>query len=216
MKRLILFMTLMLVFSWSGLGWAKPHIYKWVKDKNVSSDQVLREAQTSRVVDVSETETLALVREVMTEDLFMALAEYRKTKHLQEGETIKDTILPESIVGTQEVDLVDEDYRFLLEVRLKNVDGRTRVLAKASPVYRIRDLDREDERDNVNGESSSVEMKVKAPKGAIVDMRGGIYITPLEGLPIDYQINPLPDAQDRAQKLVRSFFYLLDQRLSKK
>jgi hypothetical protein len=204
------------MFGLAGVAFANsPHIYKWVKDKNVSSDQVLKEAQTSRVVALSETAALNAVRKVMVDDLYMALAEYHKTKHRQDGETVKDTVLPESVVGKQEIDLVDENYRFVLEVRLKAAEnGRTRVLVKASPMYRIRDLEKEDERNDTRQGDSTVEMKINAPQGTVVDMHGGIYIEPLIGLPMDYQIETLSDAADRAQKLVRSFLYLLDRRVA--
>ena len=109
---------------------------------------------------------------------------------------------------------MDEDYRFVLEVRLKNFEGRTRVLVKASPMYRIRDWEKEDERDTDASGSTTVDLKIKAPEGAAVSVEPGIFIAPLVGTSAEYRVDPLPDAADRAQKLVRSFLYFLDQRLA--
>jgi hypothetical protein len=200
------------LFLLAGGVWAKPHVYKWVEDQSAGSDQVLRESQASRVVPLSEAEALQAVRRVMTDDLAMALAEYHATRHRQDAETVHDTVLPEAVAGKTEVDLADETYRFVLEVRLKAYGQRTRVLAKASPLYRLRDAEKEDERDGEDA-GSAVEVRVKAQSDAAVSL-GPIYVEPLVGLPQDYQLEPLPDAADRAQMLVRAFLYLLDRRLS--
>jgi len=187
------------------------YIYKWVKDKHVSSDKALKPAQASRVIALSETATLDMVRRVLTDDMYFALAAYHKTRHRQDAETTGDTVLPEEIVGQQEIDLVDDDYRFILEVRLKDYNGRTRVMAKASPMYRIRDLDAEAQI-NPNAANRNVDIHVSAAPGAAVAVSA--FVPPFDGVPADYQIFPLPDAAARAGKIVRSFMYLLDQRVA--
>lgn len=206
-------MVLGLVFAAAALARAE-YLYKWIKDTDVNSGRVLRPTQASRVFAAPEAAALEAVRKVMTDDLYLALAEYHPTRHRQDAETVKDTVLPEEVVGQNpEVDLVDEDYRFLLEVKLKSVGNRTRVTAKASPVYRVRDLDAEAERAAGQGnENNTVDIKVQADQTSAVQV-GPIYIEPLEGPLTGYQVAPLPDAADRAAKLVRSFMYFMDQRV---
>lgn len=201
----------------AGLGltaWTAPYLYKWVKDRRVSSDRVLPGPQRTRVVPLPEDQALELVRRVMVEDLFLGLAEYHKTKHIQDGETTSDSVLPEAVVGQGDIELVDEDYRFFLEVKLRAYGGRTRITAKASPMYRIRDLDAEGEAygESAGGETG-VDLKVRGDAGAAVAM-GPIFIAPIDGRPSDYRVLPLPDAGERAGKLVRSFMYLLDRRIA--
>ncbi len=213
MKRLwILSLVFVFCLSWVVGAQAKPRIYKWVKDKKVSSKQVLRSSQSKRVIPVTETQALQMIRQVMTDDLYLALGEYQKTKHLQEAETTDDSVLPEEIIGEEEVELVDEDYGFLLELKLRKYGKRTRVTAKAYPIYRIRDLEAEDaESDEEN--ASTIEIKVKANRDQAVAV-GPMFIAPIIGRPSDYDITILPDAAARAGKLVKSFMYLLDKRVS--
>ncbi len=213
MKRLwILSLVFVFFLSWVAGAQAKPRIYKWVKDKKVSSKQVLRKSQSQRVIPVSEPRTLEMVQQVMTDDLYLALGEYRKTKHLQEAETTDDSVLPEEIISEEEVELVDEDYGFLLEVKLRKYGARTRVTAKAHPIYRIRDLEAEDAESDED-EAGTIEIKVKAGRDQAVAV-GPMFIAPIIGRPSDYDITILPDAAARAGKLVKSFMYLLDKRVS--
>jgi hypothetical protein len=149
----------------------------------------------------------------MTGDLFLALAEYHKSKHQQDAETTPDSVLPEQVIGQAEVELGDEDYLFSLEVRLKSYADRTRLIVNAHPVYRIHDVDAEEEANSETAENT-VEVKVKAGRNQAVSM-GPVYIEPALGVPADYEIQPLPDAAERCAKLVRSFMYLLDQRIKK-
>ncbi len=196
----------------SVLAHAGPHHYKWIEDKNVSSDQVLRKSQAQRVLPVNESDTLEAVKQVMTDDLFMALAQYHKSRHRQDAESTPDTVLPEEIVRQKEVDFVDEDYRFLLEVSMKRYGARTRVIAKAVPVYRVRDRDAEAAQGD-ESEGTSVEVKVKSEQGGAVAM-GPIFVAPTYGMPGDYGISPLPDAAERGGLLVRSFMYFLEKRVT--
>ncbi len=201
----------------AGLGLAAgaaPLIYEWVKDRRVSSDRVLPASQRTRVLAVPEARALDLVRQVMTEDLFLSLAEYHRTRHVQDGETTADSVLPEAVAGPGDVELADEDYLFFLEVKLRAFGGRTRVTAKASPMYRIRDLEAEEEAyGETAGARTQVDLRVRAEAGAAV-AAGPIFITPVDGLPSDHGLQTLPDAGARAALLVRSFLYLLDQRTS--
>lgn len=193
-------------------AWAKPRIYKWVKDRRVSSELVLERSQFQRVLPIAENQTGELVRQVMTDDLYLVLAQYHTTKHQQDAETTVDTVLPEEVIKQATIDLVDEDYRFVLEVQLKKFGGRTRLTAKAWPVYRIRDLEAEDAQDE-EGSGSTLELKVRAGQGNAVAI-GPMLIAPILGAPGDYGITPLPDAAERAAHLVRSFMFLLDKRVS--
>ncbi len=217
MKRAGTWIILLLVLA--GLGsavLAAPYIYKWVKDKTVNSDRILPSAQKMRVVPISEGQALDVVRRVMAEDLFLALAEYHKTKHIQDAETTADSVLPEEVIGQKqmEADLVDEDYRFFLEVKLRAYGNRTRITAKASPMYRIRDVEAEEQAYGDSGTSqTSVDVKVNAGYGSGVAM-GPIFVMPFDGLPLEYQIQPLPDAAERGAQIVRSFMYLLDKRVA--
>ncbi len=194
-------------------AFAKPRIYKWVEDKRVSSNDVLRKSQYLRVVPMSEAQTLAVVKRIMTDELYMALAQYHTTRHQMDAETTPDTVLPEEVVRQAEFDLIDENYRFILKVKLKPYGNRTRVTAKAVPVYRIRDAEAEEARDDddtVGG--NSIEVKVQAGRGSVVAL-GPIVIAPILGFPGDYGIRPLPEAQKRAGEIVKSFNYFMDQHL---
>jgi len=106
---------------------------------------------------------------------------------------------------------VDEDYRFVLEVKTKAYGRRTRVTAVVWPVYRIRDYEKEDELSD-EPEGSTVHVKINAEPGQAVAM-GPIVVAPLLGLPGDYGIIPLPDAGQRAAAITRSFMLDLDRRL---
>jgi hypothetical protein len=214
-KIIIMAMAWGLVAGLAFYGQAKPHIYKWVKDKQCSSDDLLRPSESTRVLAVTETKAFEWGHQVMTDDLFMSLAEYHKTRHQQDGETNPDTVLPEQIIRLEKVELADEDYRFILEVTLKTLNKqRTRVLVKASPVYRIRDAEAEDARDeDSNSGGNSVEVKIKGDRDSVVGM-GPIFVVPMVGMLSEYNLTPLPDASDRAAKLVRSFLYLMDKRVA--
>lgn len=212
-KRWVPFVAVAVVAGLAFTAWAKPRIYKWVKDRRVSSELVLERSQFQRVLPVTENQTEDLVRQVMTDDLYLALAQYHTTKHQQDAETTVDTVLPEEVIRQATIDLVDEDYRFVLEVQLKKFGSRTRVTAKAWPVYRIRDWEAEDARDEDSG-GSTLEVKVRADQGNAVAI-GPMMIAPILGAPGDYGIAPLPDAAERAAELVRSFMYLLDKRVSR-
>ena len=190
---------------------AKARIYKWVKDKEVSSGDVLTKTQASRVVTLSERRALEAVRRVMTEDLYLVLAEYHDSRHRQDAETTPDSVLPEAVVGQEDLELADEDYRFLLQVRLKAYGGRTRVLAEAYPVYRVRDYDKEAELDE-DGGGGEVEIKVRADEHQAVAV-GPIFVAPVPGRPGRYGAELLPDAAERAGDLVKSFVYFLDRRI---
>lgn len=212
MKRMIVFgMACGLMAGLTVQAHAYKNIYKWVKDKRVSSDRVLKEAQRQRVVPVAEAAALEMVRRILTDDLFMAQAEYHKTKHIQDAETTSDTVMPEEIVGQKEIDLIDENYRFFLQIKLKAYGGRTRISVKASPMYRIHDTDAEDEANSCTAGGTNI--IVNAGAGAAVAVAAA-FITPFEGLPMDYHCVPLDDAAARAGKLVRSFMYLLDKRIA--
>lgn len=213
MKRLYtLGIAALVILGMGTVSLAKPRIHKWVQDKQVSSKDVLRRAQYQRVISVPERQALALVQRVMTDDLYMALVQYRTTKHQQDAETTMDSVLPEEVIKQADVDLIDEDYRFVLEVKLKRYGNRTRVTAKASPVYRLRDWEAEDARDEDSESGTSIKVKVKAGQGSAVVL-GPMVIAPVFGLPSDYEIAPLPDAADRAGKIVKSFMYLLDRQV---
>ncbi|MEW6515446.1 MAG: hypothetical protein AB1439_00890 [candidate division FCPU426 bacterium] len=212
-KRWISYLVVAVAAGMAFTVWAKPRIYKWVKDKRVSSELVLQRSQFQRVVPVTEGQTQELVKQVMTDDLYLALAQYHTTKHQQDAETTVDSALPEEVVKQATVDLIDEDYRFVLEVQLKKFGSRTRVTAKAWPVYRLRDLEAEDARDEDNTAGNSIEVKVRADQGNAVAL-GPMVIAPILGIPGDYGITPLPDGAERAAELVRSFMYLLDRRVS--
>jgi hypothetical protein len=211
MKRVLMLGTLFAVLFGAGAAHAYINIYKWVKDKRVNSDQVLKSAQASRVIPLPESAALNMIRGVMTEDLFLAQAEYHKTKHIQDAETTPDTVLPEEIVGQKEVELIDEDYRFFLEVKLRAYGGRTRITAKASPMYRIHDIDAEAEANS--GTAAGPNITVNAGAGAAVAVAAA-FVQPFDGLPLDYHCDVLPDAAARAAKIVRSFMYLLDKRVA--
>jgi hypothetical protein len=214
MKQLVI-ISWMLVFVFSALNssFGAPRIYKWVKDKRESSDEVLSKSQSSRVLPISETQTLELIRLTMKDDLYMALGEYHKTKHRQEAETTTDTVLPEAIIRTAEIDMIDEDYLFVLEVSMKKYGDRTRVMAKASPVYRVRDYDAEAAAGSEDSGGQTVEVKIKSDQGGGIAM-GPIVVAPIYGVPSDYGAQPIPGAAKRASQLVRSFMYFLDKRMS--
>lgn len=212
-KRWIPYVAVAVAAGMAFTAWAKPRIYKWVKDRRVSSEQVLERSQFQRVLPTTESQTQEIVRQVMTDDLYLSLAQYHTTKHQQDAETTADSVLPEEVVKQATIDLVDEDYRFVLEVQLKKFGGRTRLTAKAWPVYRIRDWEAEDARDEDNSGGNSIEVKVRADQGNAVAI-GPMVVAPILGAPGDYGITPLPDAAERAAELVRSFMYLLDKRIS--
>jgi hypothetical protein len=194
---------------------AKPHIYQWVKDKGVSSDQVLKEANRERLLSLPEAQAVKAVRGVMADDLRMVLEAFNAARHRQSGQIASDVVLPEAIVKNQEVLLIGENFKFVLEVRFKAKGEKTAISVSVSPMYRIRDRDKEDERDGTDQSGSSIEIKARAANGGVVAMTNTGYITPLVGLPLDYQVETLPDAADRAGKLVRSFLFFLEQRLTK-
>lgn len=214
MKKIGLLACLLLFTMFSvESSFAAPRIYKWVKDKRVSSDQTLSKSQSSRVLPISEGNTLEMVKSVMTDDLFMALGDYHKSRNCQDAETTPDTVLPEEVIKREEIELVDEDYRFVLEVSLKKYGNRTRVQAKAVPVYRLRDHDAEAAAGAEDESGHNVEVKIKSNEGSGVFV-GPIVVAPIYGMPSDYGIQPLPDAGQRAGKLVRSFMYFLDKKVS--
>jgi|GEM_PF-4941367 len=215
MKRFIISgLTVAVLLAWSAPGHARQNIYKWVKDKYASSRDVLKDTQGSRVIKLPETQALAVVKKVMTDKLYMALAEYHKTRHQQDAEVTPDTVLPEEIVHQQEVELVDEDYGFILEVKLKDYGNRTRVTAVAWPIYRIHDVEAEEEANPEGSAGTTVEVKVKSgDQPAMVGM-GPIFVMPILGRAADYNCQPLPDAPERAALLVRSFMYFLDQQIA--
>jgi hypothetical protein len=216
MKRIVSGMLcgFVVLFGLGVTAQGAPHIYKWVKDRIVNSDRVLPAQQKSRVVPIPEAAALGAVRKVLTDDLFMGLAEYHKTKHIQDAETTADTVLPEEVIGTGDLELVDEDYRFFLEIKFRAYGDRTRITAKCSPMYRIRDTEAEDEAyGDSAAASTSVDIKVNAESGSAVGV-GPIFILPIEGLPSEYRCIPLPDAAERAGKIVRSFMYLLDKQVA--
>jgi hypothetical protein len=190
------FLTAVLFLA--GAVWAKPPVYKWVEDQNGSSNQLLQEAQATRVISLPEAGALKLIRQVMTEDLYLALNEYHATRHRQDAETVRNTVLPENVAGKDEIVLWDENFRFVLEVSLQAYGNRTRVRAQALPLYRLHDLEKEEEAE---------------PQGTAPSL-GDANFEPIPGQPQEDQAETLPDAADRAQKLVRSFFYLLDRRLA--
>jgi hypothetical protein len=214
MKRIwIVNLVLIMVLSIAVIGHAKPRIYKWVKDKKVSSDDVLRRAQYTRVVPVAEAEAQSIIDRVLTEELYFALAAYHTTRHKQDAETTADSVLPEEVVRQVEYELVDEDYRFILQVKTKKYGNRTRVTAKAAPVYRLRDAEAEEARDGDDETgSSTVSVKIKAGHGGAVVM-GPIIVAPMLGYPHEYGITPLPDAGKRAGEIVKSFMYFLDKQV---
>jgi hypothetical protein len=214
MRRWMPFVLVAVLAGMAFTAWAKPRIYKWVKDKQVSSELVLERSQFQRVLPIPEGQTQDLVKQVMTEDLAMALGEYHTTKHQLDADTTADSVLPEEVVKQETIDLADEDYCFVLEVQLKKFGGRTRLTATAWPVYRVRDMDAEDARDEDQTAANSIEVKVSADPGNAVAV-GPMMIAPVLGAPGDYGIPPLADAAERAAKLVRSFMYLLDQRAAK-
>ena len=182
--------------------------YKWIKDKEVSSKDVLKASQTKRVINLSEEKTLQLIREVMTKDIHLALAEYHKTKHRQDAETVSDSVLPEKIIGEEELELFDENYRFILQVRLKKVGKRTRIIAEAYPMYRV-------EEESDTKEDNTLEVKVKANKNQVVAM-GPIFIAPISGIPSEYNVEILPEAANIAAKVVKSFMYFVDEKVKNK
>jgi len=192
---------------------AAPHIYKWVKDKRVNSERVLPYAQRNRVIPLPEPQALEMVRQVMADDLFLAVAEYHPTKHIQDGETTADSVMPEEVVGQGYFELEDEDYRFFLEVKLRDYSDRTRVTAKASPIYRYRDYEAEDEAYGDSGTASGVDLKVRADEGSAVSV-GPIFVMPSDGNPSEVRVQSLPIAAERSAQLVRSFLYLLDKRVA--
>lgn len=201
------------VMAMVATSYSAPRIYKWVKDKRESSDQLLSKSQSSRVLPIAEGQTLELVRATMSKDLYMAVGEFQKSKQKQLAETTSDTVLPEEIVRTREIDLIDENYIFVLEVRMKKYGNRTRVMAKASPVYRVRDYDAEAAAGSDDDSGQSVEVKIKSAQGSGITM-GPIVVAPIYGVPSEYGAQPIPDASKRASLLVRSFMYLLDKRVS--
>jgi hypothetical protein len=208
----IVSLVLVLLFSLAALAQAKPRIYKWVKDKKTSSQDILRKTQYSRVISASERSAQSIIQKIMTNDLYMSLAKYHKTRHQQDAETTPDSVLPEEVIRQQEIELIDEDYRFILEVKTRRYGNRTRVTAKASPVYRLRDLEAEEARDEDDETGSAIQVKVKANQSSAVAM-GPIVVAPILGLPSDYGIMPLPDASQRAAEIVKSFMYFLDKRM---
>jgi len=214
MKRLwIVNFILIIVLGIALVGHAKPRIYKWVKDKKVSAHDVLRRSQYSRVVPMSETKVQEVIQSIMTDDLYLALAQYHKTRHQQDAETTADSVLPEEVVHQKEIELIDEDYRFILEVKTKRYGNRTRVMVNAAPVYRIRDFEAEAARDGDDSTGgSSIEVKVKTDRSSAMAL-GPILVAPILGLPCDYGITPLPDAAERAGEIVKSFMYFLDMRM---
>ncbi|NTV52752.1 MAG: hypothetical protein HGA76_07055, partial [Candidatus Firestonebacteria bacterium] len=177
-------------------AWAEPSGDRWVVDQSAATDQVLSEAQASRVVSLPEGEALKAVRRVIIDDLHMALAEYHATRHRQDAETTRDTVLPEHVVGKVELDLADDSYRFIVEVRLKAYGSRTRILVKASPLYRVPALEK------TTGLQPGTQFQAPFESPG---PQGNDYVEPQPGVPMDDQPALLPDAADRAQKLVRSF-----------
>ncbi len=212
-KVWIINLALIVVLGIAVAGHAKPRIYKWVKDKKVSSDEVLRRSQYTRVMPVAEADAQAMIQRIMTNDLYLSLAQYHTTRHQQDAETTLDSVLPEEVVRQAEVELVDEDYRFILQVKTKKYGNRTRITAKASPVYRLRDVEAEEARDEDDDTTgTTVSVKIKAGLGGAVAM-GPIIVAPVLGYPHDYGITPLPDASKRAGEIIKSFMFFLDKQI---
>jgi len=61
--------------------------------------------------------------------------------------------------------------------------------------------------------AGTIEIKVKADPGQAVAI-GPMFVVPIVGRPSDYGVDVLPDAAARAGKLVKSFMYSLDKRVS--
>lgn len=194
----------------AGVG-AYANVYKWVRDKSVGSEQVLTAAQATRVVNLGEPAALAAARLVLAEDLYMVLAAYHPNRHVQDAETTPESVLPEAVAGQDEIELADDDYRFLLRIKFRATGGRTRITAQASPLYRIHDADAEDAANSGAARSSSV--TVNAGAGATVAVAAA-FAAPLDGAPLDYGCETQPAAADRAALLVRSFMYSLDRRVA--
>ena len=200
-----------LIFSALLLGVAIAHAAKhdhtWLKDKRVSSQDVLSSSLSSRIVPLSEAKALETVRSIMKRDLHMTLSKYDKKNRQQVAQTTLKTILPEEIAGRGNRELADEDYVFMLEVELKKIDGQTRIIAKAHPIYRVRATKGDDKK-------NTIEIKVKAEPGQAVAL-GPMFVMPAAGQPADYNAQTLPDAAQRAANLVRYFMQELDQRISR-
>jgi hypothetical protein len=176
--------------------------YIWVKDKQVSSRNVLPSSLSSRMVPLSESKALETVRGIMGEEMSMTISKYDKRNRLQAAQTSPKTLLPEEIAGQGSRELAGEDYMFILEVQVKESEGQTRITAKAWPIYRVPER-RSGDRKN------KMEIKVETEPGQTVAM-GPMIILPVIGRPADYDAKILPDAGQRAGNLVRYFMQALD------
>ena len=179
--------------------------YIWVKDKRVSSLDILASSLSTRILQLSETRALKTVRSIMSRELHMTLSKYDKKNREQAAQTTTETILPEKIAGRGDRKLADEDYVFMLEVELKEIDGQTRIIAKAQPIYRVRNIEGEDRK-------NTVEIIVKAEPGQAVAL-GPMFVMPVSGQLTDYNAQILPDAAKRVANLVRYFMQELDRKI---
>lgn len=184
---------------------AAKHEYKWVEDKQVSSQDILISSLSTRIVQMSKVQALKTVRSIMSRELHMKLSKYDEKNSQQAAQTTPKTVLPKEIAGLDSKELAGEDYVFLLEVELKKIGNHTRITAKAQPIYRVRKKEGEEEKDTIT-------VKVKAEPGQAVAL-GPMFVMPIAGRPADYHAQMLPDAAQRCANLVRYFMLKLDQRI---
>ncbi len=179
----------------------------WVKDTRVSSDDILTSSQSVRIVPLSEAAALKLVRKIMQQDLNLTLAAYQPEFHLQAAETTLKTKIPDALSEVDHVVLNDKDFMFILEIKLRLHGDKTKLMLVSHPVYHV-------DPSKQTKPNTRVEIKVQGDASQVVSM-GPIFLVPMAGSP-DVGTQTLPDAADRAAKLVRAFMYYLDKRVGEK
>lgn len=181
---------------------------QWIKDSRVSSQNVLAGSQAFRILPLGEAEALALVKEILGGDhgLHLTAGPYQPSRHALEAQTTRRTVLPEKIAGPDSLVLADREFYFVLEAKFKANGRQTRIMLTASPVYRAAPR-------APGTDKNTVEIKVRGDASQAVGL-GPILVMPAAGQSADFKLRTLPDAAERAAKLVRSFLYYLDQKMA--
>lgn len=184
---------------------AKKNGYTWVKDKQVSSEEVLPKSLSSRILAMPEKQVRKKVQNILSQHIYMKLYAFDKTNQTQSAETTLKSSLPKEIAGKGSRELAGEDYMFVLAIEFKSNEKQTRISAKAHPVYRVLKKDEKESK-------TTITVSVDAGKAATI---GPMLIMPIEGKALDYDANTLADAAKRGADLVRYFMLELDEKMAK-
>jgi hypothetical protein len=156
-----------------------------------------------------------LVTQVLLKDLAIQLSDYLRSRRQLEAQTTADSVLPERFDKEGVVELFDQDYRYVLEIRFKPIGKRTKVSVIGRPVYRIPDpeamaalgLNPDGEE---TGSDSSVEVKIKGSASSRI-LLGPITVEPIEGKPQEYGVKEIIDeGKQKSAQLVQAFIHFLD------